>query len=50
MRFALGWLSNLPGYHKVTPEAANRINSDMCFDHRDAAFDIKFTPRGFLKH
>src|SRR5690606_38917999 len=22
MRFALGWLSNLPGYHKVTPEAA----------------------------
>lgn len=50
MRFALGWLSNLPGYEKVTPEAANRINSDMCFDHSDATFDINFTPRHFLKY
>ncbi|HYE37797.1 glycosyltransferase [Methylocaldum sp.] len=50
MRFALGWLSNLPGYRKVTPEAANRINLDMCFDHCEAASDINFTPRHFLTH
>jgi len=48
MRFALGWLSNLPGYHKVTPEAANRINVDMCFDHSDASTDISFKPRRFM--
>ncbi len=48
MRFALGWLSNLPGYQKITPEAANRINFDMCFDHSDAATDIRFKPRGFI--
>ncbi|CAI8751976.1 glycosyltransferase [Methylocaldum szegediense] len=48
MRFALGWLSNLPGYRKVTPEAANRINFDMCFDHSDATTDISFRPRRFI--
>jgi nucleoside-diphosphate-sugar epimerase len=48
MRFALGWLSNLPGYQKVTPEAANRINLDMCFDHSDAEIDISFKPRRFI--
>jgi nucleoside-diphosphate-sugar epimerase len=48
MRFALGWLSSLPGYRKVTPEAANRINLDMCFDHRDAAADFRFKPQKFL--
>lgn len=48
MRFGLGWLSNLPGYQKVTPDAANRINLDMCFDHHDATSDINFTPRRFL--
>lgn len=48
MRLALGCLCNLPGYQKVTPEAANRINSDMCFDHSDAAKDISFNPRRFI--
>ncbi|MGX2040487.1 glycosyltransferase [Methylocaldum sp. MU1018] len=48
MRFALGWLSTLPGYKKVTPEAANRINFDMCFDHSDAVLDIRFKPRKFI--
>jgi nucleoside-diphosphate-sugar epimerase len=50
MRFALDCLSTLPGYQKVTPEAANRINLDMCFDHRDAASDINFNPRHFLEN
>ncbi|WP_197716702.1 NAD-dependent epimerase/dehydratase family protein [Methylocaldum marinum] len=50
MRFALGWLSNLPGYQKITPEAANRINLDMCFDHHNAVSDINFAPRYFLEY
>jgi len=48
MRFALRWLSCLPGFQQLTPEAANRMNLDMCFDYSDAAADLNFKPNMFL--
>jgi GT2 family glycosyltransferase/nucleoside-diphosphate-sugar epimerase len=47
-RVFLRGLSWLPIYRHLTPEMANRINLDMCFDHAPATRDIGFNPRPFL--
>ncbi|BBL74712.1 hypothetical protein MishRS11D_18100 [Methylomagnum ishizawai] len=47
-RIFLRGLSCLPIYRHLTPEMANRINLDMCFDHGPATRDMGFDPRAFL--
>ncbi len=48
-RIVLRGLSCLPIYRHLTPEMANRINLDMCFDHESASSDLGFSPRSFLE-
>ena len=48
LRAFLRGLSYVPRYRHLTPEMANRINLDMCFDHGEASRDFGFEPRGFL--
>jgi nucleoside-diphosphate-sugar epimerase len=40
----------LPGKRGITPEMATRMNSDLCFDHSEAARDFGFSPRPFLPY
>lgn len=49
LRIFLRGLSYIPRYKHLTPEMANRINRDMCFDHVPATEDLGFAPRLFLK-
>ena len=48
LRVCLGALSRLPLYRHLTPEMANRINRDMCFDHLEAEADFGFQARRFI--
>jgi GT2 family glycosyltransferase/nucleoside-diphosphate-sugar epimerase len=48
LRALLRSLSCFPRYRHLTPEMANRINLNMCFEHTDAARDFGFEPRRFL--
>jgi nucleoside-diphosphate-sugar epimerase len=48
LRIVLRGLSCFPFYSHLTPEMANRINQDMCFDHSSARGDFHFAPRKFL--
>jgi nucleoside-diphosphate-sugar epimerase len=49
LRIFLRGLSYIPHYRHLTPEMANRINRDMCFDHQPATRDLDFSPRKFLE-
>ncbi|MGZ8216983.1 glycosyltransferase [Methylomagnum sp.] len=49
LRIFLRGLSYIPRYKHLTPEMANRINRDMCFDHLPASEDLGFAPRRFLE-
>jgi len=40
-------LSHLPGYNHITPEMADRMNQDLCFDHQEAVNDFGYSPRPF---
>lgn len=44
---AVRLISCLPRYRKWSSSMAERMNSDMVFDHDDAARDFRFQPRGF---
>jgi nucleoside-diphosphate-sugar epimerase len=37
----------VPRLRKLSPELVTRMNTDMCFDHVDAARDLGFQPRQF---
>jgi nucleoside-diphosphate-sugar epimerase len=37
----------LPGLGYLSPEMANRMNADLCFDHADATRDFGYRPRPF---
>ncbi len=37
----------IPAYRYLTPDMANRINQDLCFDHQQASDDFNYTPRTF---
>lgn len=49
LRFFLWGCSYIPNYRHLTPEMANRINLDMCFNHDQATRDLNFMPRRFLE-
>lgn len=38
----------LPGLRYLSPEMANRMNLDLCFDHADATQDFGYRPRPFV--
>jgi nucleoside-diphosphate-sugar epimerase len=38
----------LPGLRGLSTEMATRMNTDMCFDHSEAASDFGFSPRPFV--
>ena len=38
----------LPPFRRWSPAMAERMNSDLVFDHKDARRDLGFTPRPFL--
>ena len=38
----------LPGLRSLSPEMANRMNLDLCFDHAEATRDFGFRPRPFV--
>ena len=46
-RVAVSMLRCLPRYRHWSAAMAERMNSDMVFDHADAARDLGFKPRGF---
>lgn len=46
-RLAVSMLRCLPRYRHWSAAMAERMNSDMVFDHADAARDLGFKPRGF---
>jgi nucleoside-diphosphate-sugar epimerase len=46
-RVAVSMLCCLPRYRHWSAAMAERMNSDMVFDHADAARDLGFKPRGF---
>ena len=46
-RSAVTVLRLLPRYRNWTMEMAERMNCDLVFDHRDAARDLRFSPRPF---
>ncbi|MEY4194123.1 MAG: hypothetical protein RLZZ226_491 [Pseudomonadota bacterium] len=48
LRCGLALLSRLPGYRYITPEMANRMNVDLCFDAAEARRDFGFNPGDFL--
>jgi nucleoside-diphosphate-sugar epimerase len=49
LRGGLTLLSGLPGYRYLTPEMANRMNRDLCFEAVGARQDFGFAPRRFLE-
>jgi len=46
-RAALNWLRLLPGLRNLSPEMADRMNLDLCFDHAGATRDFGYRPRPF---
>ena len=46
-RLGIAGMRRLPGYHHWSPAMAERMNSDLAFDHADAARDFGFSPRPF---
>jgi nucleoside-diphosphate-sugar epimerase len=50
LRWVLEILSYSSKYRHLTPEMANRINLDMCFDHLSANRDFGFSPRRFMEN
>jgi len=46
-RLAVAMLRLLPRYRHLTPQMAERMNTDLVFDHADAARDLNFQPRKF---
>ena len=47
-RLAVMFLRLLPRFRHWSPAMAERMNSDLVFDHADAQRDLGFTPRPFL--
>ncbi len=47
LRMMLTALAMLPRYRNYTAEMADRMDSDLCFDHSDAASDFAYSPRPF---
>lgn len=43
----LGIASFIPKLNHLTPEMANRMNSDLCYDHEEATLDFGYTPAFF---
>ena len=48
LRLGLRVLRVLPPFAHVTPAMADRMDTDLCFAHDDAARDFGYRPRGFL--
>lgn len=46
-RLAAAVLRLLPRYRHLTPQMAERMNTDLVFDHADAVRDLNFQPRPF---
>jgi len=46
-RLAVAMLRLFPNYRHLTPQMAERMNTDLVFDHTDAARDLNFHPRKF---
>ena len=46
-RLAVAALRVLPRYRRWSAAMAERMNSDLVFDHSAAARDLGFRPRGF---
>ena len=49
LKFVIKVLSLLPRWKHLTPDMVDRINQDMVFDHSDAARDLNYSPRSFLR-
>jgi len=47
-RIAVGLLRSFPRYRNWSVAMAERMNSDMVFDHSDAELDLTFRPRAFM--
>jgi hypothetical protein len=47
-RLGLGLARLLPAYRDINPAMLQRVDSDMCFSHDDAAQAFGFAPRSFL--
>lgn len=47
VRFAVALVRVVPRYRRWSPAMAERMNSDLVFDHADAARALGFRPRGF---
>ena len=47
LRAALGGARLLPGLRHLTPEMADRMSRDLCFDARPARDEFGYAPRGF---
>ncbi len=47
LRLAVRMLSLLPGYGHVSVGMAEKMATDLCFDHSEATRDFAYTPRGF---
>ncbi|MDQ6976007.1 MAG: NAD(P)-dependent oxidoreductase [Mariprofundaceae bacterium] len=39
--------NTLPAYRYLTPDMANRMNQDLCFDHQKATDDFSYNPKAF---
>lgn len=48
VRMGLKIVRQIPRYHFLTLEMANRMNQDLCFDHTTASHDFSWQPREFL--
>jgi len=46
-RLLISLANIVPAYRYLTPDMANRINHDLCFDHQQASDDFSYTPRTF---
>ena len=49
LRLGLSALALWPAYRYLTPDMADRINRDMCFDTSQAVQDFGYQARGFLQ-
>jgi len=48
LRFALGFARLLPGLAYLSPQMADRMNEDLCFDDGPARRDFGYSPQGFV--
>jgi nucleoside-diphosphate-sugar epimerase len=46
-RLAVAGLRTVPRFRHWSPEMARRMNTDLVFNHSEAARDLSFAPRGF---